>query len=1495
MKHIIIGLTLVSVLGIFLVQQNNSSPLVENNQQILSEKKDEKRFDQPDKAAQWLMEMRKTPLSDLNPSQLNSKFKREIETLELAKRASATRQSGVSAGFPKFKFKGLGPSNFGGRIRGFVIKTDDSNQLLAGGVSGGIWKSENKGQSWHATSDFLPTIAISSMIIDPDNDNRVFVGTGEGFLNLGAARGAGLFVSEDFGKTWNQLPSTNNSDFYYVNRMVRIPNSSILLAATRAGIFRSENLGQSWSEVSGFNTSSRGFVDLKIDPSDDSHLLTYHYGAPNGVFLNIVSPNEIAGGFHALQASFGPDFATNGTGNKNLTLVNDGMGVTDDACDAITNDLTGKIALAQRGGCNFTVKVLNAQNAGAVAVVIYQNTADPAFTMGADEDDPDVDLIIIPSVMILKANGEILVAESDPITVNIKKAEGNQLTRSVMESNNFGESWKILTKDNGLPQLDISRMEIAFGTDGVAYVMVANDDNATRGLWRSDGGNSNFSKTESNTAFIERQGWFNLAIAVHPNDSNTVYLGAIDQFVTHNGGNSIVQNSIWKFSGIPVSLDHISNYIHSDHHGYFFDPDNPSHHYIVGDGGVSKSEDNGATFQIKNNGLSISQSYGIAVSPDGKKITSGTQDNGTQIYFGDSDNWLSWFGGDGGYSAWDQQDGRYLYGSLPATGDDPSRILFGTKSVNYAADLFDQLPDNDGASFIEPFALDPNDGNRLILGTNNVFYTSNARSIQNATFTDVTGDLPNGSVRSLSFNQNISNQILVGMASGHIYKVDNIGTQNSVTDISASLSGVITDIKADPNDNTGKTLYATRANYNVERILRSSDGGNSWQSISGDLPNIPLFQVSIDPRDSNIIYVGSEMGLWVTNLADSSNEWTRYHYGLAYTRVIDLVWHEQDTLYVGTHGRGTFRATRNPLDISINKFITTDSSNDDDGILDNGESGQYLLNLTNNSGFEISDAELDISAQGLIVAEDFISIPNIPPLSSVVIPINATLANDTTCLSDTNFDIDLTYSDGRIQQTSLSVVTAANPNKTNTDFIADAESANSLMTTELLMGSSGWSQVTSAANSGSKSWFASDEFTYTDKSLISPWMVLDAGGNRLNFSLKYLMQGNSSQYKDGVVLELREKGGIWIDIGQFSTIAYDGQLFTNNTARARFAWSGSKNSWRQASVDLEDKFKGKTVQFRFKMVTDKNIASTGFWVDDITLSNVILDDKPSCDESVSTGGKIPSSGLWYDRSRSGHGFVIEPIGNTGLYFTVFYTYDDAGIPEWYTSLAVLEDGVLNLNYDANTLQRFIYDFNIDPSTAQANIKDPSITDGRLSIDFNSDNVVNSAACQDGTSGRPSNLVAVAKWKINDQQGSWCIEPIIPEQLKGFPDVGGTWFAGINDSGWGFSIASTSSQIISIIYYYDETGQPRWAIGQQGGFETGKDITIQMEETSGFGRTESTSVITKINAGTLKLNIQNVLNNIEIDGKANLNLEYQGVEGGQWLRNNVPVTILTNRH
>ncbi|MGJ8662010.1 MAG: PA domain-containing protein [Marinicella sp.] len=1494
LKPLIIFLAFI---GIAIISQQNIAAYTASQLKAKSlskgQDKPAKQYDKPDKAAAWLASMRHTP-KGFSPAQLNLAYQNEMKAAKALK---------ANQNLPALHFDEIGPGIFGGRIRGFVMHPEREGHLLAGGVSGGVWKSTDGGQSWHPKTDFLASIAIGSMLIDPDDPETVYAGTGEGFSNFDAAQGYGIFVSNDFGETWERYGFTNRTDFYYVNRMVKIPGTDSFLAATRTGIFKTTDEGRIWNEMTGVTTSRSGFVDLKLDPSDPNHLLAYHFGSPNLEIadMNVSTPPSVSGNYNVVKAQFGPSFPGSGLAGEMLLIQDSGGTNGLDGCETIINDIAGKIALIERGNCNFIDKVLNAQSAGATAAIIFNDNR-PMVSMALPEGVTDTSNI--PSGMIQRTLGDLLRSGIPPVLMTITDRNKLEYNRFAMRSTNGGDFWASLT-NHGLPGIDLERMEIGFGADGNSYIAVSQPvtevdgvfSPGTIGLFKSNSPSSqNFSKTASNTNFVERQGWYDLAIAVNPDNSSHVLVGAVDQFVTTNAGSTITQNSYWN----PDS-GFMSQYIHADHHGYFFSPHNSDHIYVASDGGIAKSEDGGESYISLNNGLNISQIYGLAVSPDGQRVTSGTQDNGSQLYFGNEQAWIEWAGGDGGFSAWDQQDSDYVYGSQPE-GD-----LFGSSNGGLSARAF-SLPDTEGARFIQPFVLDENDGNRMMVGTDNIFYTTNARAITGAGWTDVSGTIIAGrSVSTLAFNPHQSTTAYAGMemfvtdvlSTNQIVKITGLGSSNTVTNIAppnsfGTANAVVTDIKVDLFDTSGNTLYATFGSYNPNRILRSTDGGNNWTSISNNLPDIPLFQVVNDPADANTLYVGSELGLWVGTKSGSTYNWEQFDYGPAYTRVIDLVWNNDD-LYVGTHGRGTYKASKNPFEVSVIKFIATNSSCDVDNFLDRGESGKLMIQINNLSAKDFGQVSLSFNQPNFISFTDANQSFALNGFSSHIIALNVELDSQASCLADISIPATITSNVGTFNQ-DLTVLTSANQSVKKGIFTDGAERSDSLMQSVITLGDDGWIRTTDSANSGNNSWFTTNESSYSDKSLVTPWLTFDGGGNVLKFAMSYDTERDSVQLWDGLVLEMRFQGhDNWFDIGHLSSVPYDGQLFTNNTAQGQFAWSGTQLEWRDVTVNLGTQYIGKTAQIRFRMVSDQAISQDGFWIDDISVSRVITGTELSCDECISDGNSVvPNKGLWYDPAHDGHGFIIEAFGANDLFYTLFYTYDDNGDPEWFNSLTSLSGGVLNAGFETNTLEKFRYNYAVDPAVVDPLIPDSSLTDGRLSIDFNSASVRNHPACQDGTS-RQLNFVALATWQINDVTEAWCIEPLIDDAARPEPDFGTAWWAGTADNGWGYSLAQTGDVIIAFLFYYDADGNSRWSTGITSGFAANEDITLPMTDVFGYGRTASPIGTTFVDSGSIVLNLSNTFRDLTTDGVNTIDVTYQGPEGGRWFRDSVQIMTLLQEH
>ncbi len=161
----------------------------------------------------------------------------------------------------------MGPENIGGRTRAILFDPNDANHLWAGAATGGIATSFDGGFSWTMIDDFLPSLSVTSLVIDTDS-GTLFAATGEfaeqngvGTATGGTVSGAGVFRSTDNGATWTQLPAT--AGWIQTSRLAMVPGDDFLYAATSNGLLRSSNLGDTWSLV----LNMANLRDVKATPT----------------------------------------------------------------------------------------------------------------------------------------------------------------------------------------------------------------------------------------------------------------------------------------------------------------------------------------------------------------------------------------------------------------------------------------------------------------------------------------------------------------------------------------------------------------------------------------------------------------------------------------------------------------------------------------------------------------------------------------------------------------------------------------------------------------------------------------------------------------------------------------------------------------------------------------------------------------------------------------------------------------------------------------------------------------------------------------------------------------------------------------------------------------------------------------------------------------------------------------------------------------------------
>jgi PKD repeat protein/photosystem II stability/assembly factor-like uncharacterized protein len=155
-----------------------------------------------------------------------------------------------------------GPAGYEGlgRLNVVGFHPTDANKIYVGSPAGGMWQSSDGGQTWESHTDTLPTLGVSAIIIDKNNPDIIFIGTGD--RDAGDAPGMGVFMSTDGGQTWS-ITNTGMGN-KTVGKLLQHPsNTQILLAATTGGIYRSTDGGSTWTQ-----SKTGSFKDIVFKPGD---------------------------------------------------------------------------------------------------------------------------------------------------------------------------------------------------------------------------------------------------------------------------------------------------------------------------------------------------------------------------------------------------------------------------------------------------------------------------------------------------------------------------------------------------------------------------------------------------------------------------------------------------------------------------------------------------------------------------------------------------------------------------------------------------------------------------------------------------------------------------------------------------------------------------------------------------------------------------------------------------------------------------------------------------------------------------------------------------------------------------------------------------------------------------------------------------------------------------------------------------------------------------
>jgi photosystem II stability/assembly factor-like uncharacterized protein len=489
------------------------------------------------------------------------------------------------------------------------------------------------------------------------------------------------------------------------------------------------------------------------------------------------------------------------------------------------------------------------------------------------------------------------------------------------QSTDGGETWTELT--NGLPEGEKGRIAIAIAPSrpAVVYATVETEDTA---LYRSDDLGSSWKKTDDSTNVQMRPFYFSELI-VDPTDHNRLYKPGFTLAVSTDGGDS--------FSAL-FGAGFSFGAVHPDLHALWVNPNDPYQLILGTDGGAYVSYDRARTWRHVRS-LPVSQFYHVSHDTEWPyNVYGGLQDNGSWkgpsrspggISAGD---WQVVGGGDGFWAFTDPQDSNTLY--VEYQGGNLARVNVATgesKSIKpYAREGEEKLRFN----WNTPIHLSPTDPGTVYYGSQYLHRSTDRGESWETISPDLTTDDPerqrqedsggltidnstaenNTTIYAISESPKNSRVIWAGSDDGYIHITKDGGknwtrVSESIPDLPEGLW--VSSLTASPHDEATAfvTVDGHRSGDMATYVFRTSDFGETWQSLTGDGIKGYAWTVKQDLVNAELLYAGTEFGLYIS--LDGGQQWARFKENLPMVAVHDLAIHPiEHDLIIGTHGRGIY-------------------------------------------------------------------------------------------------------------------------------------------------------------------------------------------------------------------------------------------------------------------------------------------------------------------------------------------------------------------------------------------------------------------------------------------------------------------------------------------------------------------------------------------------------------------------------------------------------------
>ncbi len=767
----------------------------------------------------------------------------------------------------QLRFRSVGPTIMSGRVVDIDVNPQDATEFYVAYASGGLWHTVNNGISFEPMFEQQESMTIGDIAVDwsgwtpQSKKTTIWVGSGENNSSRSSYAGTGIYKSTDGGKTWENMGLPES---HHIGRIVIKPGdpNTVYAAALghlyspnkERGFYKTSDGGKSW-KLTLSSDENTGAIDIDIDPKN-----------PNVIYTALWHRERRAWNF--VEGGTSSGIYKSADGGETWTMISGGNS------GFPQGEGIGRIGLA----------VYPQQPNIIYAIVDNQSARSEEKTEKKDEYTKDTFRSI---------------SKEDFLGLNDEKLNAF-LRENRFPAKHTAQSVKSSVKADELKPLAlVEYLEDAnsqmFGTAIIeAEVYRSNDAGKT---WAK-------ANTMDLRGLYNTYGYYFGQIRVSPQNPDKVYIFGVPIWRSDDGGKTF------------NSID--GDNVHSDHHALWINPNKDGHLINGNDGGVNLSYDDGKTW-FKANTPAVGQFYSVAVDmAKPYRVYGGLQDNGV---------WVGPSTYKAGYGWYD--NGEYPYKRL--NGGDGMQVAIDTRDNNlvYTGSqygFYNRVNQQTGERL--PFQPKHELGERplrwnwespVLVSKHNqdiVYFGSNKfhRSLNQATdFITLSGDLTKGgkpgdiaygTLTTIDESPLKFGLIYAGSDDGLIHISKDGGY--TWTRISDKLPQDLWVSQVSASAFNEGTVYASLNGYRNDDftayVYKSTNYGQTWTRIGTDLPLEPVNVIKEDPKNKNIVYVGTDHGLYVS--LDQGASFMRFGGGLPAVAVHDVAVQSRDQeLVVGTHGR----------------------------------------------------------------------------------------------------------------------------------------------------------------------------------------------------------------------------------------------------------------------------------------------------------------------------------------------------------------------------------------------------------------------------------------------------------------------------------------------------------------------------------------------------------------------------------------------------------------